>query len=177
MERSSKDLLESLLFKIPNIRCIYDMLELGTITSSEHPEYNNIINNFEKPNVILCIGVLTTCIIVQRTRKNEFRCLVIGRDVYYTKCKKSDLYNLIDDAMLIRDFIPQPLNKKLAFINDYNKSEIHGNVYTEMKTKLYVDRIVSNIVESVNIDDSELLDYYEIVKSEINNIEVRELSK
>lgn len=138
LNSASKNLLETLLFKIPNILYIYKLLELPVLSSSEHKECVTIIDNFKNPKVIICNGLTVSCFIIERIAKNKYFYLTIEQEVFFQKGNIGDIWKRMDNLLKEKDFIPQPLSKKITLIEQYSKDGVFGKFYTSVngKTKM-----------------------------------------
>lgn len=135
---SSKNLLEGLLYKVPKLLSIYKIIDLGGISSSEHKEYKNILSHFHDPQVIIAIGLTTSCFIIQREKKQAFHIIEIGAETYYAKLSAGKLKKRIAAIAKQRDFIPEPLSRKLVLVSEYTKKDAHGEIYMAQTSTQYV---------------------------------------
>lgn len=139
MLTSSKSLLESLLYKVPSLLSVYKIIGLDKISSSEHKEYDNILSHFSDPQVIIAIGLTTSCFIIQREKKQAFHVIEIGAETYYTKLSAGKLKKRIMTIAKQKDFVPEPLARKIVLICEYDKKEAQGEIYMAQTITNYVN--------------------------------------
>lgn len=138
MLSSSKKLLEGLLYKVPKLLSIYKIIDLGSTSSSDHAEYDNILNHFSDPYIIIAVGLTTSCFVIQREAKQAFHVIEIGSEVYYTKLSAGKLKKRIAEVAKQRDFIPEPLTRKLVLVSKYDKKQAEGEIYMGQTTTQYI---------------------------------------
>ena len=132
MRENSKNILESLMVKIPEMRNIYSLLDLPVLSSSQHLENNSIVNYFSKPSVVICNGLIVSCLIIEKKAKNKFYCIEIKQEVTFCKCNKGDIKQKVINVLKEKDFIPSPLFKRLLLVDDYSSKEVTGEFYTSV---------------------------------------------
>lgn len=164
---ASKTILEALLYKFPDIKNIYNMLDIGTISSSEHPEINNIASNFTSPTILISIGILANCYIIQRQSKTKFHYIEISSEVTYNFSNKGKLIDDICNNINIKDFVPEPLSKKIVFITNY-EDDIQGIIYTKIKKGF----ILGN--DNLNIRNKRVLkkNAWQLTKEILNKLDI-----
>lgn len=138
MLSSSKQLLEGLLYKVPSLLSVYKIIDLNNISSSEHKEYNNILSHFKTPQVIIAVGLTTSCFIIQREKKQTYHVIEIGAEAYYSKFTSGKLKKRIMEIAKQKDFIPEPLTRKIVVIGKYTKKEAFGDIYVAQTSTRYV---------------------------------------
>lgn len=176
MNNSSKSILEAMLYRVPNLRFIYHLLDLEAISSSEHPEMRNITSHFKHPSIILAIGVITHCLIIERTAKNMYHVVDIGNEVIYYKCGRGEIFNICDETIKLKAFMPEPLSKKIVLITEYDSKEYEGIIYTQYFKDGHTGFIMGNCKYGSTIDNYELAEKntYSIVTKFLRALEVRE---
>lgn len=139
MFESSIKILEGLLYTVPNLLSVYKLIDLPSISSVKHPEYNNIYNHFENPTIIISIGLTTVCFVIQREKKQTFHVIEIGSEVIYYKTTSGKLNKEIINILKQKDYMPQPLTKKLVLVDEYSNSKIAGRIYRELLPNKYIN--------------------------------------
>lgn len=169
MNRSSVAILESMLYKIPSLRNLYSLLCLPVVSQSDHTEVNNIVKNFNNPKAVIAIGITTSCFIIEKETKQKFHVIEISNDVFYKKCNGGELKRSILNVIRAKDFIPDPIFKKIAVIDSFEKG-VEGEVYTLFKgSNRYTKESLS--LESVSeFSKEELLDGNRILTDFLNGI-------
>lgn len=135
---SSKKLLEGLLYVNPSLLSIYKLIDLNRVSSVEHKEYNNILSHFTNPQVLIAIGITSSCFIIQREKKQTYHVIEIGAETSYAKTSSGKLKQRIMEIVKQKDFVPQPMAKKLVFVGEYNKKEAEGEIYLEKTPSKYI---------------------------------------
>lgn len=173
MDVSSKSLLESMLYRIPNLRFIYDLLDLETISSTHHIEQTNIVSHFENPKIIIVIGVVTHCLIIERSKKNTYHVVDICNEAIYMKCGRGEIYDICYDTLRMRAFMPEPLSKKIVFIDEYSSRNFGGILFTQYYKDGRTGFILGNCKYGSK-DNYELVeeDSYQLVTKFLRTIEV-----
>lgn len=167
MDRSSINILESLQYKIPKIRSIYNLLEIS-VGSSCHDELNNIISCFEDPTIVIAIGLYTSCLIIQRETKSKVSVIEIAQETIYYKTTTGKLKSHIIDILRASDFVPEPLIRKIAIISSYDNTVI-GDIYYEVARNKY-SKDKSAISLYKDISNSDIIGDFDILKDIIKEI-------
>lgn len=167
MDNASIAILESLQYKIPSIRNVYSLIDIN-VGSSLHKEVDNIVSNFTNPSVIISIGLLTNCYIIQRESKTKIHVICISQETIYFKCNTGELVRNIVGSLKLKDFVPDPIMKKIVFINDYNKT-VTGEVFYEMNKDRYTNNKKA-IYEFLDFDKDSLYNSNKIISDYIKEI-------
>lgn len=168
MDNASKALLESLQYRIPDIRSIYNLISINS-GSSRHQEIDNIVSNFTDPSIIIAIGLITSCFIIQRESKSKFHVIDISQEAIYYKCNTGELRSNIVNVLRAKDFVPDPLVKKIVLVDSYNKN-VTGSIYYEIYNNKYTDD--SNAVRNfLDFSKSDLKSSFDIVNDYLKGIE------
>lgn len=167
MDNASRALLESLQYKIPDIRNIYNLIGINA-GSSRHQEIDSIVSNFTDPSVIIAIGIVTSCFVVQRESKSKFHVIDISQEAIYYKCNTGELRSNILDVLRAKDFVPDPLVKKIVVIDSYEKN-VSGSIYYEIYKNKYTND--SDVVHNfLDFSKDELKNSFEIVNNYLKGI-------
>lgn len=167
MDTASRALLESLQYKIPDIRNIYNLIDINA-GSSRHQEIDSIVSNFTDPSVIIAIGIITSCFIIQRESKSKFHVIDISQEAIYYKCNTGELRSNILDVLRIKDFVPDPILKKIVIIDSYEK-KVSGNIYYEIYKNKYTND--SDAVHNfLDFNKDEQKNSFEIVNNYLKGI-------
>lgn len=132
----TKDIIEALTYKIPDIRRPLQSLNIindkRPISPTDRPEFDNSLIDFKRPKIICSIGILQTVFIVEPNLVNRrFPTIIIsGKTSRITSISRSGLYERISQYMNISDFIPLPFSRKIILIDEY-KDENIGMVISE----------------------------------------------
>lgn len=168
MERSSLNILEALQSKNYDYRNIYNLLEIYNIGSVPHPELENIVTRFTDPKIIIAIGLITSCFIIQYESKTKVDVIEISLDVKYYKCSSGQLRNKILDVVKLKDFIPDPLVKKIVLINSFSKI-VSGEIFYEVSKNKYTDNgdVIYNFLD---FDKKKFINGWQVVDGFLKEI-------
>lgn len=167
MDNASRALLESLQYRIQDIRNIYNLIGINA-GSSRHQEIDSIISNFTDPSVIIAIGIITSCFVIQRESKSKFHVIDISQEAIYYKCNTGELRSNILNILRAKDFVPDPLVKKIVIINSYEKN-VSGNIYYEIYKNKYTNDSYA-VHNFLDFSKDELKNSFEIVNNYLKGI-------
>lgn len=171
MDSSTRSLLSGLEFRMPEIRELYKILEIEDPGASEHRELDNILQYFHRPVVIATIGLTVSCFIVQRRSKRRFDVLKIGSSYSYATMGLGALLNEMLAECRLRDFVPQPILRKIVVIDDIVGSGARGVVWTLVRGRLYTSEYMSTLID-IDRDGSTLLEDHLIIGDVLREMEV-----
>lgn len=163
----TKDVIEALIYRHPDFRSVLQIMNVigieRKISSSEHPELNNVLKNFNNCSVVSTISSIQTIFIVD-TSAGTVKHPVIkieGWNSEILSISKTGISAALNAGINIRDFLPQPFHRKVIYIPDFNLSkgivfsEYTKNVWTtgdpmvipaENKLKAGAREIIDNVV-------------------------------
>ena len=150
MDNASKALLESLQYRIPDIRSIYNLISINS-GSSRHQEIDNIVSNFTDPSIIIAIGLITSCFIIQRESKSKFHVIDISQEAIYYKCNTGEL------------------RSNIVLVDSYSKN-VTGSIYYEIHNNKYTDDS-SAVHNFLDFSKSDLKSSFDIVNDYLKGIE------
>lgn len=168
MNTASTTLLESFAFKFPKSREIFSDLGINGVVPIQHSEHAQIMSNFSSPTFIVAIGMCAELTIVQRESKLKYNCLDVGSEVMYYQTTKGKLSDKIVDSLFVKDFIPNPLVRKVAFLK---LPQYDGRAYTCVSGKKFAPQLFDNIAD-ISEYNGELEGIYSIVKREVGNLDL-----
>lgn len=171
MNKASKNLLESFLFKHNEVRSLYDVLELPILSSSEHKEHTNIVSNFDDSyKCVIAIGITVSCFIIKR-EGNKYHCIEISQEVFYSKYPSAaKLRDNIVKVLKQKDYVPEPIFKKVILVDSLEDRALSGKIFTEVFKNKYTDKPVTLCCVDVFNKDS-LLNASKIINEYLRSME------
>lgn len=130
------ELVEAMLYKMPNIRKAFLGLNIMSverkISSSEHPEFKNILKPFKNPKIISIVGLTQLTAIVEPTKIGKVYPVILinGYNSEITELSKTGLSDRLFKHLRYRDYLPAPFVKKIIYISNYDGS-LNGIVFSE----------------------------------------------
>lgn len=130
------ELIECLLYKIPNIRNAFLGLNIMSlerkISASEHSEFLNLIKPFNNPKIISIIGLISTTMIIEPVKNGKTYPVIIinGYKSEILDISKTKIYNTLYNQLSLKDYLPEPFVKKIIYIHSYSK-ELKGVIFSE----------------------------------------------
>lgn len=129
----TKEIIEHLLFKNNNLRFFFQALGIISyerkFTGVEHPEFENILKDFETDNAnnynlsIFSIAniIQTTYIISNHLKNRKYPIIKIqGYKTEILELSKTGILSEFYSCMRIKDFLPDSLVKKIIYFKDLN---------------------------------------------------------
>lgn len=159
-------IVESLIYKNPNIRKALMALNIinrdRIISPNNHLEFNNILKNFNNPKIISCVGIIQLTIIIESKKINRTypTIFINGYNSEIKNVGKTYLIKELNRFMNVKDFLPQPLIRKIIYINNFsNDDNLEGVVFSEYSKNLWTleDPLNFNIESSLKTTPKEIL--------------------
>lgn len=152
MNLDTKDIIESLIYRMPEIRKAFTGLGILSlerkISSINHPEFSNILKDFKKEHIkiISIVGLIQTTFIIEPIKVGRLYPTIIisGNSTEITNLSKTGLLSTISKYLNIRDYLPAPFCRKIIYIEnflnvDINTNDIYleGVVFSELRTNYW----------------------------------------
>lgn len=131
------ELVEALLYKIPDIRNAFMSLNVMNlerkISASEHPEFRNIIKPFTKPKIISVVGLTQITLLVEPTDSYRVHPTIVinGHRSDILELSKTRMVDMLHRHLKLRDYLPEPFVKKIIYIDQYGSNGLKGVVFSE----------------------------------------------
>ena len=171
MNSSTRSLLSGLEYKMPEIRELYRVLEIEDPGASEHRELDNILQHFDRPVIIVSIGITVACFIIQRRSQRRFDVLKISSSYSYATMGLGALLREILSECRLRDFVPQPILRKIVVIGDIVGDGARGTVWTLVRARRYTNEYMSTLID-IDRDESTLLEDHLIIGDVLREMKV-----
>lgn len=133
------EVCEHLLYKIPELReSFYNLgiLSQGrNIQPKYHEEFEHILDKFSNPKIVSVVGPIQVTYIIEPTdpiRRKYHTIEITGFNCKKMEISKSGFSTYFSSILNIRDFIPQPLVKKLIYFKD--PKQLEGIIFSEYET-------------------------------------------
>lgn len=143
-------LVESLIYKNPDIRKVMMALNIVNIdrkiSPTNHSEFNNILKNFENPKIISCVGMIQLTVLIEPKKINRTypTIFINGYNSEIKNVGKTFLIKELNKYMNIKDFLPPAFIRKIIYIDNYkkkdnnnNENKIDGVVFSEYSKNLW----------------------------------------
>ena len=130
-------ILESLVYKHPYYRFLFDIIGLNITNSIYHEETSNIVDLFTNPRIVITSNVITTCYLIQQKSKNQFHVLKIDSDIVYYKLNKSKIINQVKSDIKSIKWMQEPFIKKIITIDTITEDSIDGQIVSFDNKKAY----------------------------------------
>lgn len=156
----NKQILEALLYKIPEIRTVYSAIHIDNVSSAEHAELNNIVSHFTKPHILIVCGREALVYIIQRETKNLYHVIKITSSVSYSACGRGDIFKECTNCLFEREFSLAPVCKKIIYVDSFDKQNIYGKSFINTTSKDFIQAnklSIEVLSKEEGIDGRELL--------------------
>lgn len=171
MNSATRSLLAGLEYNIPDIRGLYRILSIEDPGTGQHQELSNILQYFTKPSAVIAIGITTSCFIVQRRSSRKYDVIRLDENYTYSSQNLSDLRYEIVSVNRSKDYIPQPLLKKIVTIKSID-SNMYGTIWTLVKGSGGYTNQRIEALRLDNIEEDSIVSDYDIVTDILKGMEV-----
>lgn len=167
------EILETLVFKIPKLRKVFIELDVinqsRNISPKDRKEFKNLLKDFNNPKIIDVIGLTEVIMIIEPIKIGKQYPVIIfeGYQCKIIKLSKSSIISYLRSSISIKDFLPDPLVRKIVYISDYEK-DVNGLIFSEYQKGFWT---IDKNPLSLNVDTSQKCSIYNILIEILNDIE------
>lgn len=141
---STIELVETLLYQFPELRKVFLLLNIMSIerkiSASSHPEFKNILKPFlnKMPKVVSVVGLTQITILISQEKIGRTWPIIIikGDKSEILECSKGKICDILNKHLKWKDYLPEPLIKKIIYISDYNE-KVTGVVFSEYRKNMW----------------------------------------
>lgn len=133
MNAASVAYLEAFSSKFHELHKLYELLEIKGISRVAHPELSIELDKFPSYEAaIITIGLTVNCFLIHRARKSVFHVFEIDSEACVKQHTVGSLLKATQNAIKLKDYIPEPLVKKIALIDKINNEGVYGEIFYEV---------------------------------------------
>ena len=132
----SMELVEALIYKIPNLRKAFmglDIMNLERkVSASPHPEFKNVLKPFVNPKIVSIVGLTQLTALIEPTKNGRTYPVILinGHSSSIVEFSKTKISDTLFHHLKWKDYLPAPFVKKVIYINNYDE-KLTGMVFSE----------------------------------------------